>query len=339
MLSVALAGATRRPAAQDNIRCRLMHADRAGKWIRYSLASAWLLATVLTQPALAWNAAGHRLSASIAWQQLDPNTRQKLVRLLAQHPDYPLWLSRSQGGDPAESAAFLEASTWPDDIKKDARFYDAGDDKPSLPLPGFPDRQRHRDWHYINLALGHPAKLHGSSGQLDKRLDLLASLVGDSKADDRQRAYALPWLIHLTADVHQPLHVVSRYDAKGRSDEGGNRLFIEHPFHPRRSSMSLHAYWDDLPGAPWLRGERLERLATAIVASRPPPPPSGGMRDWLQESWTIARDSAYPAGDDPVPTLSAEFNLRAHTIAQRRIAESGYRLAELLKRLLGGNAD
>ena len=302
------------------------------------LASLCLMSAWLAQPALAWNAAGHRLSARIAWQQLDPDTRQKIARLLAQHPDHQRWIARAKGGSP-ESAAFIEASTWPDDIKKDARFYDAGQEEPTLALPEFPDRQRHRDWHYINRPLGQPAKEPRSFGQLEQRLGVLASQVGDAKAEDRQRAYALPWLIHLVADAHQPLHVVSRYDAQGRGDEGGNRLSIEHPFHPRRSSMSLHAYWDDLPGPPWLRGEPLERLAASLAAACPPPPPPGGMPVWLQESWAIAKSSAYPAGDDPVPTLSAEFDQRAHAIARQRIAESGYRLAELLKRLLGETVD
>ncbi len=312
-----------------------MSADRTWQKIGRHGAVVCSLVFFLTQPALAWNAAGHRLSASIAWQHLDPNTREKITGLLAQHPDYGRWVARAKGSDP-EAAAFIEASTWPDEIKKDARFYDEGKDEPTFLLPGFPDMQRHRDWHYVNHSLGHPANAPRSLGQLDKRLDLLASQVADRKAEDQERAYALPWLIHLTADAHQPLHVVSRYDAKGRSDEGGNRLFIEHPFHPRLSSMSLHAYWDDLPGPPWLRGEPLTRAAETIIASRPPPPPAGGMRVWLQESWTIAKDSAYPAGDDPVPTISAEFDTQAQAIARQRIAESAYRLAELLKRLLGG---
>ena len=41
----------------------------------------------LSWPAMAWNAAGHRLIASIAWQQLDPLSRSAIGRLLRQHPD------------------------------------------------------------------------------------------------------------------------------------------------------------------------------------------------------------------------------------------------------------
>ena len=50
---------------------------------------AWALAMVLLLPldALAWNAAGHRLIARMAWQQLRPPARAQVVLLLRQHPD------------------------------------------------------------------------------------------------------------------------------------------------------------------------------------------------------------------------------------------------------------
>jgi len=51
------------------------------------------------------------------------------------------------------------------------------------------------------------------------------------------------------------------------------------------------------------------------------------------ESWRIARDSAYPHGEDKVPTISAEFYDNAREIADRRIAQAGYRLADLLNEL------
>lgn len=289
---------------------------------------------LLPLPAAAWNAAGHRLSALIAWQQLDERTREQIGRILAHHPDHGRWIARTGGLTP-ELAAFLEASTWPDEIKGDKRFYDAGKDEPTTLLPGFPDMARHRQWHYLDRPLGQPPKRHETDGELDRRLDLLSTAIGSRKTGDLERAYALPWLIHLVADAHQPLHTVSRYDAEGKGDEGGNLLIVRHPFHPRLSSMKLHAYWDDLGGPPWLHGRYLERSADAIVAAHPPPAPPGGAKQWIDESWQIARDKAYPPGDEAEPTLTAEFHAEAQTIARKRIAEAGYRLAALLQRLLG----
>lgn len=300
------------------------------------LMRAWLAVTTLLlfacPPALAWNAAGHRLSALIAWQQLDNTTQSKITRLLIAHPDREKWAARGKSNDAALDA-FLGASTWPDEIRSDYRFYDQ-DDTPTPALPGFPDTERHRDWHYINRSLSSMQRTTGSQGQLDKRLLTLSAIVGDPNASIPERAYALPWLIHLVADAHQPLHVVSRYDRHGASDEGGNRLRVETPLHPRLSSMNLHAYWDDLPGPPWLHGDRLKHLAAMIVANHPPTNIATSPQRWLDESFAFAKENAYPVDDNPTPTISEEFHRRALSIAQKRIAEAGYRLADQLRRLL-----
>ena len=289
------------------------------------LPAALLLGT--TEVA-AWNAAGHRLSAYIAWQHLDGNTQTKIYHLLRQHPDHDRWVSRDTA-TPVQLAAFLGASIWPDEIRSDKRFHEAGDD-PTPRLPGFPDMERHRQWHYVDRPIGHHPE-DRSKGELDQRLPALIDTLRGH--DELQRSYALPWLIHLTADAHQPLHVVSRYDANGKSDEGGNRLTVATPLHPRLPSMNLHAYWDDLPGPPWLRGERLEREARAITEEHPAQPPTGTSDHWISESEKLARRYAYPENNGTAPTINAAFNEQARKITRQQIAYAGYRLGALLKEL------
>ena len=301
--------------------------------VRFLAAALCTALVLLPATANAWNAAGHRLSALIAWQQLDEGTREQVGQLLARHPDHARWVARAKGVSP-DLGAFLEASTWPDDIKGDQRFYDPGEAEPTPPLPGFPDMARHRHWHYIDRPLGHAPKQAKTDGELDRQLDRLSSTIGNRNNAEQLRAYALPWLIHLVADAHQPLHTVSHYNDDGHGDEGGNLQIINNPFNPRLSSMNLHTYWDDLGGPPWLRGRYLERAAGALLADHGPPQ-AGGPQRWIDESWRIARDSAYPPGDETPPTLSAAFHENARAIARRRIAEAGYRLAALLQNLLG----
>jgi hypothetical protein len=108
-----------------------------------------VLLLLVAAPALAWNAAGHRISAMIAWESMDAGTKSAVGQLLRQHPDYERWQARAHGGDP-ELTAFLEASTWPDDIRKDRRFYTAGREEPTATLPGFPDMERRLHWHYVD---------------------------------------------------------------------------------------------------------------------------------------------------------------------------------------------
>lgn len=285
-----------------------------------------------TFPALAWNAAGHRLVATIAWECLDNDTRSAVADILRQHPDHASWQVR--GGAEPGLAAFLAASTWPDDIRKDSRFYNAGEDLPTTPVSGFPDMERRRHWHYVDQSHG-SATNDAFTGGLDHQLPRLIHAFDSRQATANERAYALPWLIHLIGDIHQPLHTVSRYDADGRGDRGGNELAIINPFDPQNPATNLHRYWDNLPGPPWLRDARLEYVAKTLMAIYPPPL-IGTPEQWLAESRQIAGNDVYPFIDAavPVPTISAAFNQRASEIARRRIADAGYRLAELLQRLL-----
>ncbi len=298
--------------------------------------AALFLSAFFSTPAAAWNAAGHRIIAVIAWQQLDAQTQHAVDALLARHPDAERW--RRKNSDPATSPLLMLASTWPDDIKHDPRFYDPGE-PPTPTLPEFPDMLRHRDWHYADRPDDGNCAAHG---ELERQLAALGEISLDAGQDPALRAYALSWTIHLLGDAHQPLH------AGTRCDRGGNMLSFATPFHPRFERLSLHAFWDDLPGPPWLSGAALEE--TAQRWQREIPPPTGAtMREWLEESRNLTREMVYeglsvepenlaePDGDGrtreptPLSELSADYRERAHKIARRRIVHAGYRLAEWLR--------
>lgn len=288
---------------------------------------------VLAFPAAAWNAAGHRISAMIAWEHMDAPTRNAVAAILQQHPDFEHWQLRANGADP-DLTAFLEASTWPDDIRRDKRFYTAGSEEPTSTQPGFPDMERRLSWHFVDRPVGWYDRLLPSPGVIDRQLVTLARIVGDRKEKPSARAYALPWLIHLVGDAHQPLHAASRYGPDGRSDQGGNRVTINNPLQPHASSTSLHRYWDDLPGPPWLNGSRLHSTVIALTSRYAAPAATGTPEQWIDESWRLASEYAYPPEIDAVPTITADFHNQSLTIANRRVTEAGYRLAALLQQLL-----
>jgi len=292
------------------------------------------LALFLPLHALAWNSTGHRLVASIAWEHMDHTARAEASRLLREHPDYERWHKKA-GEDDAERIAFIEASTWPDEIRKDKRFYSAGSDEPTPTLPGFPDMERRSNWHYVNRPLDASLPSHPISGQIDKQLVELARILGSHEASSAERHYALPWLIHLTGDAHQPLHASIRLDAEGHWDKLGNGMTVINPFNQHKTSSTLHAFWDDLPGLPGLRGERLDTAMRALLATYPHPPRPSSSNAWIDESWRITRESAYPESTDTTPTISEAFFEKSREIANRRVTEAGYRLAELLNTLIG----
>lgn len=287
---------------------------------------------LLSLPAVAWNAAGHRLVAGIAWEFLDVQARTEATRLLREHPDYERWLMKAEHGD-TDRVVFVEASTWPDEIRHDKRFYSAGHDESSPLLPGFPDMERHRDWHYINRPIDGASSDSFSPGQIDTQLVALANTLATNGAPTRERAYALPWLIHLTGDSHQPLHTSVRLDAEGKWDTLGNGMTVINPFNPRKKTSTLHTFWDDLPGAPGLRGERLDTAIRALIAAYPRPPHSASSAQWIDESWRIARKNGYPPSREARPTITEGFFESSREIANRRITEAGYRLADLLNQL------
>lgn len=283
---------------------------------RFLIVLCFSLVPVLAH---AWNAAGHRLVAVIAWQNLSPDSQMFVTEALAHHPDHQRWTEKARSSSAVD--IFAEASTWPDDIRQDPRFHDPGREPATPALPGFSDTARHKNWHYVDL------DRNGKTldGELDRRIEDLSRLLRTSR-QNAQIAYALPWLLHLVADIHQPLHV-------GRDgDEGGNRVEIENPFNKRLPFTKLHTYWDDLPGPPWLRGKRLEKNARRLVETFPIPD-QGNTAAWRDESHRLLA-YAYPKVDGSLlPLISEEFNQQARDIANRRIVEAGYRLGRLLENI------
>lgn len=268
-------------------------------------------------PALAWNAAGHRLVAVIAWQQLSPASREAVTTALAGHPDHARWAERARSEDGAD--IFAEAATWPDDIRNDPRFYDEERETPTPPLPGLPDTARHKRWHYVDLDANGQVR----DGELDRQIVQLTKMLrsGGKKA---QISNSLPWLIHLVADLHQPLH------AGRHGDEGGNQVAIENPFNPRLTFTNLHTYWDDLPGPPWLRGQRLEKIAARLIEDSPAPT-QGDVRQWRDESHRLLGEAYPTASGSLLPIVDEDFRRRSREIANRRLVDAGYRLGRLLE--------
>lgn len=272
-------------------------------------------------PTFAWNAAGHRLVAIIAWRQFGPLTRAASLELLRQHPDFERWQRRAKSND--GDLLLAEAATWADDIRNDPRFYDGTSEAPTPPLPGQADTEKHKSWHYMDL----DAKGNVKGGEIEVQIERLTSLLRCTSRNGQQPEI-LPWLAHLVADIHQPLHV-------GRQgDDGGNAVEIENPYNPRQTFTNLHTFWDDLPGAPWLRGKRLREQADLLLAQHEAPRP-GKVRDWRNESHALL-NQAYPSESGSLlPLVTAGFRDTALGITQQRLVAAGYRLGKLLEQALG----
>jgi hypothetical protein len=281
---------TRHNAAMNSLLSRLLRC-----------LTAFLLTLALTGPAFAWNATGHRLIAEIAWQQLSKQSRETITGLLVLHPDYAHWAQKADAA--GMRRIFAEASTWADEIRHDPRFIDLprqGSDSPATDATH--QQARHRDWHYLNY--DRDGNIVG--GQLDRRIGELTQILR-STAELEQKIWALPWLLHLIGDIHQPMHVGYAADA------GGNGFDIDNPFSQRRPLMNLHRYWDDYPARPACAGRSWRKpLAVWPVSTkrqRKAATSTGAMKRMRCWRWLIPNPTATRPCASAKPSTNAARQL------------------------------
>ena len=291
----------------------------------------------LTSPLNAWNAAGHRIVAAIAYQHLTPAVRAKVDEMIRNHPDYASEFILDAPSDPAARAraAFLFAATWPDTLRNDPRFYDESrkDAAPTPLLPNFPDMQRHLTWHYYDIPYT-PDGVKAPPQPEPHALSELRRLIGEiATASPLQQAYDLPWLLHIEGDVHQPLHCTSRFlKSQPRGDAGGNFVYIA-------PNTNLHAVWDNSPGLD-VSDSYVSAYAASVVIEYPNSKKlSVDPLKWIEEGYELDKSKVYTFGkvtgskQHPI-TLPPHYEEKAKLVARRRIAEAGYRLAALLNQQL-----
>lgn len=287
---------------------------RVGRWI------AALALVVGFDTAAAWGRFEHRMVARIAWETMSPSAREQAIRLLASAPadtGFQAHFSKEAAGI---ADVFVDASTWADEVRVSptARKY-------SCPM-----------WHFAEYAIASPGieipalpRFQPTQANVVEQLKLLQQMLGNEDEPAEARALALLWVLHLVADIHQPLHVVSRVSAEHpEGDLGGNLVRLS-------SRANLHSYWDTILGrrdpSPSER-DVYGRLVRAHPRQRLLAEISNQQVDrWAAESRELARSVVY-AGLTPGAALESAYRDRALSVGERQIALAGYRLAEMLER-------
>lgn len=309
--------------------------------------------TLATLTANAWNSLGHRAVAELAWRQMTPAQRQAATDLLQQHPHYQNILTAEvPPGVDTNEWAFLTAAIWPDLVRPakngqppkprsvtQYNLYPHGIELPFL-SPGETNRSLLK-----NYSL---AKTNGQTALLD----CLATLK-NRKASAHDRAVSLCVVLHLYADLHQPLHASALVTKeKPHGFGGGGGLLVRNTQGER---VSLHAFWDQLPGSD-LSYRGITALADELAADPALQPKAlkeyrknKRVPAWVRESWQTAAEFAYDPQrvqyleasaakarmlpDSAIPAVSAEYAKEAHEIARRRLALAALRLTDTLKRV------
>ncbi|MFH1300552.1 MAG: S1/P1 nuclease [Planctomycetota bacterium] len=327
---------------------------------RFSLLTAALTFSALLfaqLPVQAWNFAGHRIIASIAYDQLEPAVQAAMVELLKQHPRFE---QDFQSGMPdvIKTASpeiqnrwiFMRAATWPDITRS---FDETNREK-----------YHHSTWHYINqpiyldlaseqvLSRALPANIATSIKAGDDRLqfNILQALeycvaqMKNPAVSQPDKAVYLCWIMHLTGDSHQPLHSSALFTKQTfpEGDRGGNSIRI--------GKSNLHSQWDGLLGNSFKYSDIVGQV---VGIARDPAMKQLGAHAaqqmnfsaWIDESHALAKSDVYtPQILEAVkqsdsdrselkkfPSLPAAYYQKAGTIAVKRAAQSGWRLAEVIK--------
>ena len=251
--------------------------------------------------ACAWGAIGHRVVGRIAEQLLDARSRRGLRALIGEQTlaDAGLWL-------------------------------DAERDRLRHAHPGS-ERWHYENWPVCAAAAGGAPCADGNCAS--RAYAHYLAVLADRGAGREARAEALKIVVHVLADIHQPLHVADH------DDRGGNQLsvLLSNGSRPR----SLHAVWDTDFVKRALRGESEAAFAARLRAEhrdRRAAIEAGTLADWMRESHALARAYAYGRlpgfACAPLPAvlaLPAEYVDGAVDIAGERLARAGIRLAAVLK--------
>jgi hypothetical protein len=318
---------------------------------------AFALSLLVPAAGYSWHDAGHAAVAEIAWKDLakpgDRKTRDRIVKLLHRHQDYPThWKPDVEGsGVPEGDFLMMRAALWPDDIRPPFRPTD----------PKHPSSFFHMPlWHFKDRPYFPPGEPERKTEEPpDDAQRALArirdTLTPDYRANTVSRGIALCWLVHLTGDVHQPLHGAAMISNvfKGGSDRGGNLFLIQH------DQENLHSFWDGLFDSR-RRESEWSGLAGEIMNEHPRTTLQGELGEpfragnWLDESHKLAVGHVYnftnalgnkialtPGVKDdpsrPPRPLPNGYEQNAVTVGRKRVALAGYRLADMLRELFSAD--
>ncbi|MEO6155263.1 MAG: S1/P1 nuclease [Thermomonas sp.] len=274
---------------------------------------SFLLTVLPALPALAWSSLGHRMVGELAQRHLDPATRAQVALLLAGESNPTL------GG----------VAMWADTLRAES---------PEL-------YKLTSSWHYINALEGGCDFVltrdcpDGNCvvGAILKQRAILA----DRSQPLAARRDALKFIAHFVGDVHQPMH------AGDRPDRGGNefQISLRTPIAPEAYALknyvdgvmgtNLHSIWDYYILAS--TGRNLADYSNRLDALPWPPYPPVSKYDVMPLAWAgescrlIDARGIYPEQH----TMDDAYLDAMRPLAEQRVRQAAWRLAQLLNETLG----
>ena len=281
--------------------------------MRFLAICTALLTLFVASPVQAWGFYAHRITASIAMENVTPETRAEIVRLLKASPLI--------GTPECPLESIEDAAVWPDCVRRDF------------------DRWGYTGaWHYKTAPICEPynprANCAGGNcvnGQIERAMNVLSR----RELPDNVRLEALAFLVHFTGDIHMPLH------SGDKDDRGGNDRETDYGAVP---DLNLHWIWDG-PLAERAISSARPALVRRYGAEERAALSGGTPADWGRESWELSRRLVYPtafhvadpcAEDLPEHTALTQEDIEAQLAALRkRVQQAGLRMADMLNEAFG----
>jgi hypothetical protein len=242
------------------------------------------------QEGLAWGPAGHRIVGHIAEMNLDPEILKTIrTKFNIKH--------------------LANVANWADEIKK-------RDNKPDV-------------LHYTNIGVNYRTYNQKRDCPrkrcVTEKIKEYEGILIAPGSSPKTRKEAFKFLVHLVADVHQPMHLGHE------KDRGGNEITVY--FGKKRTN--LHRVWDhDLI---FLKGKSQRQFARQLNRSITPENKrqwaGGAPNDWSNESRALVLDYGYRLKFSRRRELSLNYIHEGRKIVEERLQRAGIRLANMLNRL------
>ena len=303
---------------------------------------------------------GHRYTAMVAYELVDQQTRDSVLKILSFHPDIqahffdekPNFIDENQIYD--SNWMFSQMAVWADVIKRKELNYSP----------------QHRRWHYIN----YPVCLTDIDERYYKdNVPVNVDLVPTEEVSDEwniaqafaynlaildsaeagNRALALCWIFHLLGDIHQPLHSSALFNERRfpKGDMGGNAITVKgigvlHVAWDRSTYMESNKGWEFDQHAAFVQELVKAHKKVGELAQK-----DEEFEDWLNESHELAMMVGYPKElleaireskiekygfGNPLSVkldkaFTKQWKAKIYETSLQQITKAGYRLAFLLE--------
>ena len=240
-------------------------------------------------PVFGWGGKGHYVIAGIAEAHLSKRAKKEVRKLLDGH-------------------TMVYYATWMDELR-------------SQPAYAYT-----YSWHYANVDEGKTYETMDkqAGGDVVTATVLSINQLKNKNLPDSVRSMYLKFLIHLTGDMHCPMH------AGRATDRGGN----DYPVVWKKEKTNLHRVWDELviEGAKnWNSIEWAAYIDVAMSKKQQQTIEAGEPLDWFKETVVLAKDIYDNTPENQ--EIPSNYSRKYAPLIEGQFLKAGYRLAGLLNEI------